>query len=227
MEKPTNQYSRSFLYIAIIFVAVLMISNTVAVKIFQFGPFFFPGAIIIFPISYIFGDILTEVYGYHASRRIIWAGFISMIMMSFFYWLVQILPAAPFWPNQGAYEAILGVVPRIVLGSMAGYFAGEFTNSFVLSKMKILTGGRWLWTRTVGSTVVGQAVDTSIFVAIAFGGTIPSGALITVMISGYLAKVAVEVVLTPATYIIVNKLKKAEGIDVFDIGVNYNPFGLK
>lgn len=224
---PTKGHSKFFLYIAILFVAVLMVSNTVATKLFQLGPFFFTGAIMIFPISYIFGDILTEVYGYRASRRIIWAGFASIIVMSVVYYLVQLLPPAPFWPNQQAYEAILGLVPRIVLGSIIGYFAGEFTNSYVLSKMKIWTKGKRLWTRTISSTIAGEGVDTILFATIAFAGVIPWNNLIAVIISGYIAKVLIEVLFTPITYVVVRKLKKLEGVDVYDYGVNYNPFQLK
>ena len=223
----TKGHSKYFLYIAILFVAILMISNTVATKLFQFGSFFFTGAIMIFPISYIFGDILTEVYGYRASRRIIWAGFASIIVMSVVYYLVQLLPPAPFWPNQQAYEVILGLVPRIVLGSIIGYFAGEFTNSYVLSRMKIWTKGKHLWTRTISSTIAGEGVDTILFATVAFAGVIPWNSLIMVIISGYVAKVLIEVLFTPITYVVVRKLKKLEGIDVYDYGVNYNPFQLK
>lgn len=216
-----------FLYIGILFVAVLMISNTVAVKLIQLGPFVFSGAIFIFPISYIFGDILTEVYGYRASRKIIWSGFSALVIMSFFYWLIQILPAPVFWQNQDAYQLILGAVPRIVLGSIIAYFVGEFSNSYVLSKMKIWSNGKHLWMRTIGSTIVGEGVDSVIFGVIAFAGTIPFSGLTILILSGYLAKVAYEVILTPVTYLIVNKLKRAEGIDVYDRGISYNPFLLK
>lgn len=216
--------SKYFLFIGILFVAVLMISNTVAIKLVQIGPFVFSGAIFIFPISYIFGDILTEVYGYKASRKIIWSGFVALIFMSFCYWLVQILPAPTFWPNQTAYEAILGSVPRIVLASIVAYFVGEFSNSFVLSKMKLWTNGKHLWMRTIGSTIVGEGFDSLIFGTIAFIGVIPFGSLALLIISGYLAKVVYEVILTPVTYIVVSRLKKAEGIDVYDKGISYNPF---
>ncbi len=219
--------SKYFLYIGILFVAVLMISNTVAVKLVQIGPFVFAGAIFIFPISYIFGDILTEVYGYRASRKIIWSGFVALVFMSFCYYLVQILPAPIFWQNQGAYQLILGAVPRIVLGSIIAYFVGEFSNSYVLSKMKIWSNGKRLWMRTVGSTVVGEGVDSVIFGIIAFAGVIPFSGLAILILSGYLAKVAYEIILTPVTYLIVNKLKRAEGIDVYDRDINYNPFLLK
>lgn len=222
----SNDTHTYFIYIAILFVAVLMISNTVAVKLLQFGPLIVSGAVIIFPLSYIFGDILTEVYGYRASRKIIWSGFAALALMSLCYWLVQILPAPAFWQNQTAYEAVLGMVPRITLASMVAYFAGEFTNSFVLSKMKIWTNGKHLWMRMIGSTLVGEGVDSVIFVALAFGGTIPMHALVVMIVSVYVLKVAYEVIATPITYKIVKWLKKKEGIDVYDHGVNYNPFKL-
>lgn len=226
-ETLAATHSKYFLYIAILFVAVLMISNTVAVKLIQIGPFIFSGGIFIFPISYIFGDILTEVYGYKASRKIIWSGFAALVLMSFCYFLVQLLPSPVFWQNQHAYEVILGAVPRIVLASMCAYFAGEFSNSYVLSKMKVWMNGKHLWMRTIGSTVIGEGVDTILFATIAFAGTIPFAGLAMLILSGYVAKVAYEVVLTPVTYLIVNKLKRAEGIDVYDRGITYNPFVLK
>lgn len=224
MQTEPRADSKYFLYIAILFVAVLMISNTVAVKLIQIGPFSLAGAIFVFPISYIFGDVLTEVYGYKASRKIIWAGFAALVFMSFWYWAVQLLPAAPFWPNQKAYESILGLVPRVVLGSITGYFAGEFSNSYILSKMKIWTNGKYLWTRTIGSTIVGEGIDSVLFAVIAFTGLFSGSALVSIILSGYFIKVAYEVVATPFTYMIVNKLKKAEGIDVYDRGIDYNPF---
>ncbi len=221
-----SRNSKYFIYIAILFVAVLMISNTVGSKIIQIGSLSLAGAIFVFPISYIFGDVLTEVYGYKASRKIIWSGFIAIIFMSLCYYLVQLLPPAPFWQNQGAYEVILGAVPRIVIASITAYFAGEFSNSYVLSRMKVWMQGKRLWMRTVGSTIVGEGVDSIIFATIAFAGTVPTSALMSIIISGYLVKVAYEIAATPITYWIVGKLKKAEGIDVYDKGISYNPFHL-
>lgn len=219
--------SKYFLYIAIMFVAVIMVSNTVGAKIIQIGSLTLSGAIFIFPISYIFGDVLTEVYGYRASRRIIWSGFAVSIFLSLSYWLVQMLPPAPFWPNQSAYVAILGGVPRIVAGSILAYFTGEFCNSYILSRMKVRMNGKHLWARTVGSTIVGEGIDTVIFSTIAFAGLIPSHSLLILIGSGYLVKVLYEIAATPLTYLVVNKLKKAEGIDAYDRGINYNPFTLK
>lgn len=227
MQTADISKSKYFFYIAILFVAVLMISDTVGVKLVQIGGWAFSGAIFIFPISYIFGDILTEVYGYKASRKIVWAGFGALIIMSLSYWLVGLLPAAPFWPNQSAYTAILGAVPRIVIASITAYFAGEFSNSYVLSRMKVVMNGEHLWMRTIGSTIVGEGVDSIIFFTIAFLGTIPGSALITLIWSAYVLKVLYETAATPLTYLIVNKLKRSEGIDVYDRGINYSPFTLE
>ncbi|OGC89547.1 MAG: transporter [candidate division Zixibacteria bacterium RBG_16_53_22] len=207
-----------------LFVAVLLISNVASTKILDLGPFTFDGGTILFPISYIFGDILTEVYGYRSSRRVIWTGFFASMLMSVTFIAVGALPSARDWGNQDAYEKILGLTPRIVAASLIAYFAGEFSNSYVLAKMKIATGGRWLWSRTISSTMVGQAADTVIFCFIAFGGAIPNSLLLTVVISNYIFKVGFEAVFTPITYAVVNFLKRREGMDVFDRGTNFNPF---
>lgn len=228
--EPTSDISKNskyYLYIAIAFVAVLMISNTVAVKLIQIGPFVFAGATFIFPIGYIFGDILTEVYGYKVSRKIIWSGFAALVFMSACYYFIQVLPSPAFWQNQKAFELILGAVPRIVLSSIIAYFLGEFSNSYVMSKMKVWSGGKYLWTRTIGSTVVGEGIDSIIFATIAFAGTIPFSGLVTLILSVYFVKVLYEVILTPVTYYIVRKLKRAEGMDVYDRDISYNPFKLK
>jgi queuosine precursor transporter len=207
-----------------LFVAVYLISQVSSAKLFAIGPFQFPGGIIIFPIAYIFGDILTEVYGYNLARRSIWLGFCAALLMSAVLLIVQQLPAAPAWGNQRAYESILGFVPRITVASIAAYWMGEFANSYVLARMKILTRGRWLWTRTVGSTVVGQAVDSVVFGTVALTGVVPPQTLLTIILSIYLFKVAYEVVATPLTYIVVNHLKRIEGIDVFDYETKFSPF---
>ncbi len=219
--------SKYILYISILFTAVLLIANTVASKLIQVGPFFVTGGIVVFPISYIFGDILTEVYGYRATRPIIWSGFAALVLMSLAYFVVQILPAAPFWPNQAAYEMILGAVPRIVLGSIVGYLCGEFANSYVMSKMKVWSEGKHLWGRIIGSTLVGEGVDTVLFVSIAFAGTLPGAALWSIIYSSYILKVAYEVLVIPITYRLVAWLKRAEGVDVYDRGISYNPFALE
>lgn len=216
--------SRSFIYVTVAYIAILMISNTVAVKVIGFGPFTVAGAIFIFPLTYIFGDILTEIYGYRASRKIIWLGFGTQILMSLCYLMVGALPAASFWTHQDAYQTILGLVPRIVLASMLAYPVGEFSNSFVLSKLKIITDGKYLWIRTISSTIVGEGLDTIIFVLVAFAGSVPTSILGMMILSQYILKVGVEVVFTPITYLIVNKIKKFDGIDTYDRGISYNPF---
>ncbi len=225
-KADVSRNSKYFVYIAVLFVAVLMISDTVGSKLTQIGPLTLSATIFIFPISYIFGDILTEVYGYKASRKIVWAGFGALLLMVFSYWFVKVLPPVSFWPNQGAYESILGTVPRLVLGSMLAYFCGEFSNSYVISKMKIWSNGSHLWMRTIGSTIVGEGVDTVIFLTVVFLGMIPTTVLVSLIISQYLVKVAYEALATPLTYLVVNKLKKAEGIDIYDKGIDYNPFTL-
>jgi uncharacterized integral membrane protein (TIGR00697 family) len=208
------------------FVAVLLISNVASTKILVLGPFTFDGGTILFPASYIFGDILTEVYGYRRSRRVIWAGFAATGLMAAVLAAVGALPPAADWPHQEAFGAILGQTPRIVLASLLAYFAGEFSNSWVLSRMKVRTGGRWLFARTIGSTLVGEGLDTAIFVTVAFAGALPAPLLWSVAVSNYVFKVGFEAAATPLTYLAVNRLKAAEGIDTFDVGISYNPFHL-
>lgn len=207
-----------------LFVAVLLISNVASTKILQIWKFSFDGGTILFPLAYIFGDILTEVYGYKLSRRIIWTGFFSLALMVGVFYIVAKLPPAEGWNNQEAYVAILLSTPRIVLGSFLAYFAGEFTNSFILSKMKIATKGKHLWLRTISSTLVGQVVDTGIFCLVAFYGLFPNSLLLAIIISNYIFKVGIEVLLTPATYKIVKYYKRKENIDAYDVNTNYNPF---
>ncbi len=209
-----------------LFVAVILISNVASTKILRLGPFDFDGGTILFPLSYIFGDILTEVYGYRKSRRVIWLGFVSALLMSAVLMIVGALPPAAGWENQDAYQKILGLTPRIVIASLTAYFVGEFSNSFVLAKMKILTKGKYLWARTIGSTLVGEGFDTVIFVAVAFLGVLPASLLIAVLLSNYIFKCGVEVLFTPATYKIVGFLKKKEQEDYYDYQTNFNPFGV-
>ncbi len=210
-----------------LFVAVLLISNVASTKILDLGPFTFDGGTILFPIVYIFGDILTEVYGYKAARRVIWTGFASALLMSVVFIIVGRLPAAADWHNQEAYDLILGLTPRIVIASLVAYFAGEFSNSVTLAKMKIWTKGRHLWSRTVGSTVIGEGVDTLLFVLIAFGGVLPGSLIWSIIVSNYLFKVGFEILATPFTYAIVNFLKKHEACDVFDTETRFTPFSIK
>jgi uncharacterized integral membrane protein (TIGR00697 family) len=217
---------RYFDLIMALFVAVLLISNVASTKIMRLGPFTFDGGTILFPVSYIFGDILTEVYGYRRSRRVIWTGFFCTGLMAVVLAIVGALPPAQGWDNQAAYRAILGQTPRIVLGSLIAYSAGEFSNSYTLAKMKIWTGGRWLWTRTIGSTLVGEGVDTLLFVMIAFAGTMPGPLLWSIITSNYVFKVGVEAAMTPVTYRVANFLKRVEHEDVYDVGTDFNPFKL-
>jgi uncharacterized integral membrane protein (TIGR00697 family) len=207
-----------------VFITCLITANIIAVKVVTLGWLTLPAAIFVFPISYIFGDILTEVYGYRVARRVIWLGFFCNLVFVFFAWVGQVLPPAAFWGHQDAYKSILGFAPRLLAASFCGYLAGEFANSFVLARMKILTQGRWLWSRTIGSTVVGQGLDTAIFITLAFIGT---GATVPVMIlNHWVAKVVIEAACTPATYAIVNWLKRKEGIDTYDYKTRYNPFAI-
>ncbi len=218
---------KNYKYLDIItglFVAILIVSNIASSKVAAFGPFNFDAGTVLFPISYIFGDILTEVYGYKRSRRVIWIGFFSLVIMALTLALVQYLPSSASWTNQSAYEAVLGFVPRIVLASIVAYFAGEFSNSFVLAKMKVWSQGRNLWQRTISSTVLGQAVDSLVFSLIAFVGVLPFSEVVNIMGTIYVFKVLYEVVVTPVTYKAVNFLKTKEGIDVYDTKTNFNPF---
>ena len=203
---------------------VLLISNLVGPKICQIGPLRPSAAEFLFPLTYICGDIFTEVYGYGASRRAIWFGFFAMTLLAVMGQIAVALPPAPEWKGQGAFATVFGLVPRFAAASLVAYWAGEFTNSYTLAKLKLLTGGRWLWTRTVGSTVAGQAVDTVVVVLVAFAGSQPTAMLARMVVSSYLIKVVVEVVATPVTYQVVGWLKRAEGIDAFDSQTNFNPF---
>jgi hypothetical protein len=223
MNANSSSY-RFFDILVALFVAVLLISNIASTKFLTLWVFTFDGGTILFPLSYIFGDILTEVYGFRRSRRVIWLGFISALLMSLILYLVQILPPAADWPNQHAYESLLGFIPRIVLASLIAYFLGEFTNSISLSLLKIRTKGRFLWVRTILSTIIGEGIDTMVFCMIAFYGTLPNNVLWTVIVSNYIFKCSIEVLFTPVTYMIVNILKKKEKVDVYDYGVKYNPF---
>ncbi len=218
---------RSFRYFDIllsIFIVVLVVSNLVGQKICAFGWFRVAGAQLLFPITYIFGDVFTEVYGYGASRRAIWLGFFAAALMAVMGIITVLLPPAPDWPNQQAFATVFYTVPRLVVASLIAYWAGEFANSYTLAKMKIFTKGKHLWTRTVGSTVVGQGVDTVIIMVLGFGGTAEWGTIGRLIISGYSAKVIYEVLMTPLTYLVVNWLKRKEGVDTFDYSTQFSPF---
>ena len=225
-----NRHFRDFRYyelLVIIFVVVLLISNLVGQKICAFGPFRISGGQLLFPITYIFGDVFTEVYGYSASRRAIWLGFFASGLLAVMGMVTVALPAAPDWHNQQAFATVFNFVPRLVAASLIAFWCGEFANSFVMAKMKMLTSGRHLWSRTVGSTVVGQAVETIVLMIIAFGGSLSTSLIANLIISGYLGKVLYEVLATPFTYAIVNGLKRTEGLDPFDYGTKFNPFMTK
>lgn len=205
---------------------ILLISNLIASKFTAIGPFRVSAAQLLFPITYIFGDIFTEVYGYAASRRAIWRGFYASVLMAAMGMFAIWLPPAPEFKNQQAFESIFGVIPRIVAGSLLAYWAGEFANSFTMAKMKLLTNGKHLWTRTVGSTVVGQGIDTIIVIWFIFYAQ-PIATILNLIVSGYLFKVAYEILATPLTYIVVNFLKRREGVDVFDERTSFNPFHME
>ena len=206
------------------FVVVLLVSNLLAQKICKIGPFDVSGAILLFPITYIFGDVFTEVYGFAASRRAIWLGTFGTVLLYAMGVIVISLPGAPGWKNQEAFQIVFGFLPRIQTASLIAFWAGDFANSYVMARMKLLTNGRMLWTRTVGSTVVGQAVDTSLVIVLTFGGKYPAGTLLNMILTGYLLKVAYEVLATPLTYAVVGALKRTEHSDAFDRSKDFNPF---
>ncbi|MBI4254520.1 MAG: queuosine precursor transporter [Candidatus Rokubacteria bacterium] len=215
-----------FIAFAGLFVTCLLTANTIAAKLISLGGVVLTAAVVIFPLSYVVGDVLTEVWGYGAARRVIWLGFVCNAVMVAAVWAGGALPAAPFWKGQGAYEEILGQTPRILGASFVAYLMGEFSNAFVLAKLKILTRGRWLWTRTIGSTLVGQALDTVVFVTLAFAGAVPAGVLTGIIAAQWAAKVAYEAAATPLTYAAVGWLKAREGIDTYDDATDFNPIRL-
>jgi len=220
------RYSFWFMVIVALFVTCLITANITAVKLVNLFGFILPAAILIFPLSYIIGDVLTEVYGYGQARRVIWLGFSCNFITVLAIWMGQVLPAASFWDGQEAYERILGYTPRLLFASFLAYFVGEFANSFVLAKMKIATGGRWLWLRTIGSTLVGQGLDSLVFITLAFVGTIPLAALMLTIVTQWLAKSVYEAAVTPLTYVVVKFLKRKEGFDVYDHETRFNPFSI-
>jgi len=226
---------RYYEFVMAAFVTVLVCANLIGpakiaeVELPLLGALTFGAGVLFFPISYVFGDILTEVYGYARARRVIWAGFAGLAFASFMAAVVVALPPAPFWTHQAAYEVAFGNAPRVIAASMFAYFCGEFVNSYVLAKMKIATRGRWLWTRTIGSTIAGEAVDSALFYPLAFygAGIIPDDKLPQVMLAQFVAKVAVEVAFTPVTYKVVAFLKKAEQEDYYDRDTRFTPFSLR
>jgi uncharacterized integral membrane protein (TIGR00697 family) len=216
-------YSPYFVIITAIFVTCLITANITAVKLIDLFGLVLPAGIIIFPLSYITGDVLTEVYGYSRARRVIWLGFFCNFIAVVAIWIGQILPAASFWDGQEAYTRILGFTPRILASSFLAYLVGEFANSFVLAKLKISTRGRWLWLRTISSTLVGQGLDSLIFITLAFVGTISPSALLLAIVTQWLAKSIYEAAATPLTYAVVNFLKRKEKMDYYDHDTRFNP----
>jgi queuosine precursor transporter len=223
---------RTFDLVMVAFVTILLLSNVIGagkravVELPMIGEWPFGAGILFFPLSYVIGDILTEVYGYERARRCIWAGFAALVFMAAMSFIVVALPPAPGWTGQAAYESVFGQVPRIVLASMIAFWAGEFANSYVLARMKVWTKGRHLWSRTIGSTIVGQGIDSLIFYPLAFYGAPdwPVEAMLQVMLSQFLLKVAWEALLTPVTYAAVGALKRSEGVDVYDEATDFTPF---
>jgi len=221
MSKRQFKYLDSLIHV---FVVVLMVSNLVGPKIIAIGPFRISGAQLLFPVTYIFGDIFTEVYGYSASRRAIWVGFFASALLSVMGLITVALPPAPDWPHQVAFATVFNFVPRMVIASLIAYWAGEFSNAYVLARLKLWTKGKHLWVRTIGSTLVGQFFDTAIVMVIAFWGELNLQLIGTLIVSGYLGKVIYEAAATPLTYLVVNTLKRRESVDVFDEGTDFSPF---
>jgi hypothetical protein len=222
-QEDDKKYSGFFVIIVAVFITCLITANVIAVKLIDVFGMVMPAGVLIFPLSYIAGDVLTEVYGYHQARRVIWLGFICNAVVVGAILLGQLMPPASFWDGQDAYERILGHTPRILMASFVAYLIGEFANSFVLAKMKIATGGRWLWMRTIGSTLIGQGLDSLVFILIAFSGTVPAGALAATVFTQWIVKTGYEVIATPLTYGVVGFLKKREKVDVFDHHTRFNP----
>lgn len=221
-----------FPFITAVFVTTLVTSNIIAVKVVYIAGLYLPAAVILFPIAYIFGDVLTEVYGYARARQVIWTGFFCNLLAVIAIWIAGQLPAAPFWSlapfttpqaAQQAYQAILGFTPRLLAASFIAYLIGEFLNSIVLAKLKVKTNGRFLWVRTIGSTIIGQGADSAVFITIAFGGIFPTGDLGRAILSQWLFKVVYETLATPLTYWVVNTLKRVEHEDYFDRDTNFTP----
>ena len=212
-----------FLVLAALFVTLLISSNIVAVKIIEVGGRILPAAIVLFPATYVLGDIFTEVYGFRFAKRVIWLGFLCNTVAVMGFWVAGMLPSAPFWEGQDAYDAILGYTPRLLAASFAGYLVGEFSNSIVLSRLKVATQGRWLWSRTIGSTIVGQGADSAVFITVAFMGTAAGGNLAELILTQWIVKVLYETIATPVTYAVVGYVKSREGLDVYDRSISFNP----
>ena len=215
-----------FIACTALFVTCLLTANVTASKLIAVGRLTLTAGIVIFPVSYILGDVLTEVWGYGPTRRVIWLGFACNLVMVAAIWAGGALPAAPFWKGQAAWDEILGQTPRLLAASFVAYLVGEFANAYVLARLKIATAGRWLWVRTIGSTVVGEGLDSLVFVALAFAGTVSSGILVEIFVNQWLVKVVYEAAATPLTYAAVGWLKSREQIDVYDVHTDFNPLRL-
>ncbi|HYR92054.1 MAG TPA: queuosine precursor transporter [Terriglobia bacterium] len=227
MSHVRNRLYKYYDLVMALFVTILLCSNIIgAAKVATVWGFTFGAGVLFFPISYIFNDVLTEVYGYARARKVVWAGFGALIFASFMSWVVVALPPAPGWNDQPAYEAVFGQTPRIVFASLTAFFVGEFANSYVLAKMKVKTAGRYLWMRTIGSTIVGEGVDSLVFYPVAFLGFWETSLVIRVMISNYVIKVLWEAIVTPVTYQVVGFLKRAEDEDYYDHKTNFTPFSI-
>ncbi len=226
-ESRGGEHSTAFVVVTAGFITALLSANIIAVKPLAAGSWILPAGIVIFPISYILGDVLTEVYGYRRTRQVIWLGFACNVLAAGAIVLAGALPAAPFWDGQAAYERILGYTPRLLLASFLAYLVGGFANAFVLAKLKIATQGRWLWMRTIGSTLVGQLLDSAVFITLAFTGAWPPASLIFGIVTQWITKSAYEAAATPLTYAVVNYLKSREGLDSYDRDVDFNPLKLQ
>jgi len=224
MTEQAKRPSSYFVAVTALFVTCLVVSNIIAVKLSMVGGLVLPAGIVIFPLSYLLADVLTEVYGYRAARRVIWLGFFCNLLAVLAIWLGGLLPPAPFWPNQGAYDSILGATPRLLGASFVAYLVGEFANTMVMSRLKVAMQGKHLWLRAIGSTLVGQGLDSAVFITLAFWGQMPAGILLGAVVTQWLVKSAYEALATPLTYAMVGFLKRREGIDTYDRGVSFNPF---
>ena len=222
--EQTKTVSRLYMIFAVLYVTCLLLSNLIAGKMWAVtGGITLPAAVILFPVTYIFGDIFTEVYGFRKARTVIWLGFGCSFFAVAVYLVTVALPHPSFWDGQDAYAAVMGTTPRVAAASFIGYLFGEFSNAMILSRLKVFTQGRRLWVRTILSTVVGEGFDSVIFITVSFWGTMDSGTLLQMILFQYLFKVAYEILFTPVTYGIVSWLKAREGIDTYDYGVKYNP----
>jgi len=231
-----SESPRRYKYLDILttmFVVILLVSNLVAQKVcafgpfFGFGPYYLSGAMLLFPVTYIFGDVFTEVYGFSAARRAIWLGFFGTALLYIMGAAVVALPGAPEWKNQQAFTVVFGFIPRMLAASLIAFWAGEFANSYTMARMKLMTNGRMLWTRTVGSTIVGQGVDTVLVITLTFAGNYPPHRLAGIILASYLTKVGYEVLATPLTYLVIGWLKRSEHADAFDRDEDFNPFHLR